>query len=74
MPQGLREIRILKLSHSRSQDTLEKLLSVNEIKQPWHVESVCAVTGEGLEEALEALHKLIVKRRKIKKRIRNKTR
>jgi len=62
------------LPTARSQDTLEKLLSVNEIKQPWHVESVCAVTGEGLEEALEALHKLIVKRRKIKKRIRNKTR
>ena len=62
------------LPEARSQDVLEKVLSINEVTQPYHIEPVCAVTGEGLEEALEALHKLILKRRKAKKRVRNKTR
>ena len=40
----------------------------------WHLESCCAVTGEGLDTGLEHLHRLIVKRKKMAKRARNKTR
>jgi hypothetical protein len=37
-------------------------------------EPACAVTGEGLDVGLESLLQLIVKRKKIGKRARNKTR
>ena len=55
---------------------LEKILCLSDLGagQLWHLEAVCAVTGEGLDTGLEALHSLVVKRRKQKKRARNKTR
>jgi hypothetical protein len=37
------------------------------------VEPSCSITGEGLDSALEILHQLIQKRKKMAKRNRNKT-
>ena len=53
---------------------LEKILGLGELSQLWHLEPVCAVTGEGLDLAVERLHGLICKRKMLKKRTRNKTR
>ena len=64
------------LPSAKSQNELEKCLGMAEFNhdQLWHIELACAVTGEGLESALEALHTLILKRKQQKKRLRNKTR
>ena len=40
----------------------------------WAVEPVCAVTGEGLDVAVETMFNLIVKKKLRDKRNRNKTR
>ena len=64
------------LPSARSPSELEKCLALSDFGpgQMWHLEPACAVTGEGLDMALDAIHELIVKRRKQKKRARNKTR
>ena len=64
------------LPSARSPSELEKCLALSDFGpgQMWHLEPACAVTGEGLDLALDAIHELIVKRRKQKKRARNKTR
>jgi len=33
----------------------------------WHLQPICAVTGEGLDEGMEMLHTMITHRRKLKK-------
>jgi len=33
----------------------------------WHLQATCAVTGDGLEEGMRALHDMIVRRRKASK-------
>lgn len=33
----------------------------------WHIQPACAITGEGLQEGLDALYEMILKRRKILK-------
>jgi len=33
-----------------------------------HVQPACAITGEGLDEGVEALYEMILKRRKLKKK------
>ena len=45
---------------------LEKGLGLGELARGvgWSIRPCCAVTGEGLEEALTGLHELILKRRK----------
>eukprot|EP00095_Tigriopus_kingsejongensis_P002716 snap_masked-scaffold809_size94238-processed-gene-0.12 protein:Tk02716 transcript:snap_masked-scaffold809_size94238-processed-gene-0.12-mRNA-1 annotation:"adp-ribosylation factor-like 4a" len=62
------------LPEATSPEDLESKLQLSDLRQLHHLEPVCAVTGEGLEEALERLHQLIVKRKKMAKRLRNKTR
>uniref|UniRef100_A0A0K2T764 ADP-ribosylation factor-like protein 11 n=1 Tax=Lepeophtheirus salmonis TaxID=72036 RepID=A0A0K2T764_LEPSM len=64
------------LPTSKSAPELERILELSKIGNSslWYLEPCCAVTGEGLDIAIEKLHELIVKRRKIQKRIRNKTR
>lgn len=49
---------------------VEKMLSMHELPhgQLWHVESTCAVTGEGLEEAVEKMAELIEKKKKGKRK------
>ena len=46
---------------------VEKMMSLHELTQNhlWHVQSSCAITGEGLDEGLCALYDMILKRRKI---------
>ena len=63
------------LPAARNPADLEKILALSDLRQNlWHLEAVCAVTGEGLDLAIERLHELIVKRKKMSKRARNKTR
>lgn len=64
------------LPSAKSPGELERSLGLSELGpgQLWHLEPSCAVTGEGLDTALDALHNLVVKRKKQKKRLRNKTR
>ena len=64
------------LPSAKSSGELEKYLALRDLGpgQLWHLEPACAVTGEGLDTALEAAHELVLKRRKQKKRTRNKTR
>lgn len=33
----------------------------------WFIQPACAITGEGLQEGLEALYDMIIKKRKINK-------
>ncbi|TRY69430.1 hypothetical protein TCAL_11010 [Tigriopus californicus] len=55
-------------------EELKSILSLSDLHQLHHLEPVCAVNGEGLDEGLEKLYQLIIKRRKMNKRLRNKTR
>lgn len=63
------------LPEARSAADIEKELGLHEFGpgQLWHLEAACAVTGEGLDVGLESLLQLMVKRKKIGKRARNKT-
>lgn len=40
----------------------------------WHVQPACAITGDGLHEGMEALYEMILKRRKMAKLCKKKTR
>lgn len=40
----------------------------------WHVQPACAITGDGLHEGLEVLYEMILKRRKLAKLCKKKTR
>src|SRR6218665_3846044 len=53
------------LPGSRDPMEIEKLLGLDEQLggRPWAVRPACAVTGEGLNEALEEIHRMIIKRR-----------
>ena len=47
---------------------LERLLGLKELgKECWHIQSTCAITGEGLEEGMAKLHEMINGRRKMSK-------
>ena len=73
---GCRLAKITKqdLPSARSVVELEGILGLAELKQLHHAEAVCAVTGEGLDVAVDKLHEMIMRRRKLSKRERNKTR
>jgi ADP-ribosylation factor-like protein 4 len=45
---------------------VEKMLALSELtsRHLWHVQPSCAITGEGLDEGLEHLYQMILKRRK----------
>lgn len=49
---------------------LAKMLGLNELppSQLWSVLGACAITGEGLSDAIEAMYELVLKRRKSKKK------
>lgn len=54
------------LPSARSAEDIEKLLNLQEIASTnlYKVHGTCAVTGEGLDEGLEQLYQMILKRRK----------
>ena len=56
------------LPSARTPDQLETELGMRELTgRSWRVEPGCAVTGEGLDDALERLYQMILKRRKTAK-------
>lgn len=54
------------LRNSLSLLEMTNMLALGELSAatPWHLQPVCAIIGEGLQEGLEKLHAMIVKRRK----------
>lgn len=69
------------LPGAREPKELEKLLGLTELSSGaapgnhlWHVQPACAITGDGLHEGLEALYEMILKRRKLAKQCKKKTR
>ncbi|KAL3983361.1 KRAB domain-containing zinc finger protein [Sarotherodon galilaeus] len=44
---------------------LRNSLSELSTATPWHLQPACAIIGEGLQEGLEKLHAMIMKRRKV---------
>lgn len=46
---------------------VERLLALSELgtHTPWHLQPACAIIGEGLQEGLERLHAMIMKRRRM---------
>ncbi|KTF78770.1 hypothetical protein cypCar_00028253 [Cyprinus carpio] len=57
------------LRHALSLSQIETMLALNELgpSTPWHLQSTCAIIGDGLKEGLERLHDMILKRRKMLK-------
>jgi ADP-ribosylation factor-like protein 4 len=66
------------LPGAREPRELEKLLGLTELGSGgghlWHVQPACAITGDGLQEGLEVLYEMILKRRKLAKMSKKKTR
>lgn len=72
------------LPGAREPKELEKLLGLTELGTSaamaqvvghlWHVQPACAITGDGLHEGLEVLYEMILKRRKLAKMCKKKTR
>lgn len=70
------------LPGAREPRELEKLLGLLELTGSstpqgahlWHVQPACAITGDGLQEGLEALYEMIIKRKKLAKIAKKKTR
>lgn len=58
------------LPKSLNSSEIEKMLGLHELPstQLWHVEPTCAVTGEGLDEAIEKMYDLIIKKKKSKRK------
>lgn len=55
------------LRNSLSLAEMESMLALGELSSatPWHLQPACAIIGEGLQEGLEKLHAMIIKRRKM---------
>lgn len=55
------------LPGARDTKQLAKVLGLSDLPQPqpWAMAAVCAVTGEGLDEAMAALHHLLLKTKRI---------
>lgn len=54
------------LPGSRSIEEIQRQLGLTDMLtgRPWSVHSACAVTGEGLDDVVQQLHSMIVKRRR----------
>lgn len=55
------------LRNSLTLAEMESMLALGELSMatPWHLQPACAIIGEGLNEGLEKLHAMIMKRRKM---------
>ena len=62
------------LPGAKDSGDIEKALCLHELSSThlWHVHPACAITGDGLDDALEQLYNLIIKRRKTGKTIKKK--
>ena len=62
------------LPGAKDSGDIEKALCLHELSSThlWHVHPSCAITGDGLDDALEQLYNLIIKRRKTGKTIKKK--
>ncbi|XP_028819463.1 ADP-ribosylation factor-like protein 4A [Denticeps clupeoides] len=62
------------LRHALALHEVERMLALNELgaHTPWHLQPACAIIGEGLQEGLERLYAMIVKRRKTMRQQRKK--
>ncbi|KAL3875810.1 hypothetical protein ACJMK2_033725 [Sinanodonta woodiana] len=58
------------LPKALSPEDIEKMLGLHELppSQLWLVEPTCAITGEGLHEAMDSMCRLIEKRKKTKRK------
>lgn len=55
------------LPGARDSDEVAKLMNLNELTSAghlWHIQPCCAIIGEGLDDGLEQLYQMILKRRK----------
>lgn len=64
------------LPGAKDPSDIERMLGLHELgpNHLWHVQPACAIIGEGLDEGLEVLYEMILKRRKISKLAKKKTR
>ncbi len=65
------------LPGARDAPEVEKLMNLNELSTGghlWHIQPSCAIIGEGLDEGLENLYQMILKRRKSQKQAKKKAR
>lgn len=62
------------LRNSLSLSEMESMLALSELSSatPWHLQPACAIIGEGLQEGLEKLHSMIMKRRKTLRQLKKK--
>eukprot|EP00096_Caligus_rogercresseyi_P007464 TRINITY_DN25326_c0_g1_i1.p1 TRINITY_DN25326_c0_g1~~TRINITY_DN25326_c0_g1_i1.p1 ORF type:complete len:204 (+),score=59.47 TRINITY_DN25326_c0_g1_i1:159-770(+) len=54
------------LPEACSTSKLEGALGLSDLSSPWHIQSTCAVTGDGLQEGMEKLQRMISLRKKKK--------
>lgn len=59
------------LPNCKEPDELQNILSLNDLLHYniyYHIQSACAITGEGLDDGIEILYEMILKRKKLKKK------
>ncbi|XP_022235585.1 ADP-ribosylation factor-like protein 4C [Limulus polyphemus] len=64
------------LPGAKDPSDIERLLGLNDLgpNHLWHVQPACAIIGEGLAEGLDALYEMILKRKRLLKQSKKKTR
>ncbi|XP_042858987.1 ADP-ribosylation factor-like protein 4A [Penaeus japonicus] len=64
------------LPGAKDPQEIERLLGIAELGNThlWHIQPACAITGEGLDEALENLYEMIHKQRRLSKTSKKKPR
>uniref|UniRef100_T1IKC8 ADP-ribosylation factor-like protein 11 n=1 Tax=Strigamia maritima TaxID=126957 RepID=T1IKC8_STRMM len=64
------------LPGAKDPSDIERMLGLHELgpNHLWHVQPACAIIGDGLDEGLEMLYEMIIKRRKLNKLAKKKIR
>ncbi|MCL4151431.1 UNVERIFIED_CONTAM: hypothetical protein GTU68_020783, partial [Idotea baltica] len=64
------------LPGARDRAEIERILGIAELGNThlWHIQPACAITGEGLDEALENLYEMVLKQRRLSKSAKKKPR
>lgn len=60
------------LPGAKDSQEIARILGLNELNPNhlWHVQAACAVTGEGLDDGLDVLFEMMLKRQHVKSKIR----